>query len=459
MENQCDIGMVGLGTMGRNLLLNMVDHGATVAGLDTSQSQADLLIQSAPPGKAFGTTDPKQFVAALKVPKAVMILVPAGAPVDSVIDELVPLLKAGDILIDGGNSYFRDTAARVARLSPSGIEFLGIGISGGESGARHGPSMMAGGTPHAYDRVAPFLSSVAAEYEGEPCVALVGPGAAGHYVKMVHNGIEYGLMQLIAEAYDMMRRGLGMSNEECSKVFRRWGSEDLRGFLVEITAEVLVKREDGQYLVDLISDKAKQKGTGKWTSQDALDLGIPVPTIDAAVTAREVSSQKDLRGRLASELENRTATIPRRDLVLTQLQGALHSAFVLTYLQGFSQLSAASVEYNFGIDNTQVAKIWRAGCIIRSQILEQFAEASRFDMASACDSNEIEQLRQVVVAATQAHMPVPCLSASLSYFDGMTSSRLPANLIQAQRDYFGAHCYERIDKAGSFHTPDWSTHA
>lgn len=465
MDSQCDFGMVGLGTMGRNLLLNIVDHGAVVAGLDMSQAQADTLMQAAGEGKAFATTDPKAFVASLKTPRAIMILVPAGAPVDAVIGELTPLLEKGDILIDGGNSYFKDTIRRGNDLTQLGLEFLGIGISGGESGARHGPAMMAGGSEQAWSRVAPFLSSVAAQYDGEPCAALMGPGGAGHYVKMIHNGIEYGLMQLIAEAYDLLKRGCGKSNEQIQAIFERWDEGELKSFLIEITATVLAKKEGDAYLVDVISDKAKQKGTGKWTSQDAMDLGIPIPTIDAAVTARELSSLREERVKFSGVNPQRTDPVGRGDLFAVQLEDALIAAFWLTYIQGFAQLESASAEYDFDLNLQTVAKDWRAGCIIRSSIIESISGLVHTgnlllnEEVLAGLRPKLDELRQVVAVAATNAIPAPCLAASLGYFDSYASPRLPANLIQAQRDYFGAHGYERLDKAGQFHTPNWGPDA
>jgi 6-phosphogluconate dehydrogenase len=407
-QNTYDFGMVGLGTMGRSLLLNMADHGASVVGLDTDAAKAAALtaegergginsavpegeeagMNSAVPREAVisssvpegeeaginsavpvgekaginsavpvGTTDPKAFVAMLRQPRAIMMLVPAGAAVDSVIAELSPLLEKGDILIDGGNSFFEDTDRRGKELAAKGLEFLGLGVSGGESGARHGPSMMAGGTAEAYEHVRGVLESVAAKFGNEPCVALMGPGSAGHYVKMVHNGIEYGLMQLIAETYDTMRRGLGMSNDFCRSTFEKWNSGILQGFLIEITGTVLRKKEDGRDLVDLISDKAKQKGTGKWASQDAMDLGVPIPTIDAAVTARVLSSLKDERveayRRFPPKAKDSSSELQSGSI--ENLEKALMSAMLLTYAQGFAQLRAASDEYGYGLNLETVA--------------------------------------------------------------------------------------------------------
>ncbi|HVT11385.1 MAG TPA: NADP-dependent phosphogluconate dehydrogenase [Fimbriimonadaceae bacterium] len=471
-----DFGMVGLGTMGRSLLLNMADHGAAVAGLDTDPAKAAALKSEGAGKPVEGVTDPKAFVALLRKPRAIMLLVPAGGPVDAVMNELSPLLEEGDILIDGGNSYFKDTDRRFKEMAAKKLEFLGVGVSGGEEGARHGPSMMPGGTPKAYGRVKDLLEAVAAKYDGEPCVALMGPGSAGHYVKMVHNGIEYGLMQLIAESYEFMRRGLGMSNEECREVFAKWNEGVLQSFLIEITATVLGRMEGDKHLVDLISDKAKQKGTGKWTSQDAMDLGLPLPTIDAAVAARELSGVKDERVRAAvvyastgAFFEGIDAKAPRspegRKQFLDHLLYALHSSFVIAYAQGFAQLRAASAEYGYDLNMETVAKVWRAGCIIRSSLLEDFRAAFARDpgLANLLLDPELAKslekthpmLRSAVCLGINLGIPMPAFAACLAYFDGYRHANSPANLIQAQRDYFGAHTYERIDKPGVFHTSDW----
>ncbi|MFI5385090.1 MAG: NADP-dependent phosphogluconate dehydrogenase [Fimbriimonadales bacterium] len=466
-EQLYDFGMVGLGTMGRSLLLNMADHGDAVAGLDTDPAKAAALKTEGAGKKVEGTTDPRAFVALLRKPRAIMMLVPAGAPVDSVIASLSPLLDKGDIVIDGGNSYFKDTDRRGKELAAKGLEFLGVGVSGGESGARHGPSMMPGGTPQAYERVRKTLEAVAAKYDGEPCVALMGPGSAGHYVKMVHNGIEYGVMQLIAEAYNVMRRGHGMNNDQCREAFDAWDKGKLQSFLIEITATVLAKKDGNRFLVDIISDKAKQKGTGKWTSQDAMDLGVPLPTIDAAVAARELSSLKDER----VEASKRFATPPKDlskeglDKSLANLASALYCAVLITYAQGFAQLRTASEDYGFDLSLETVAKVWRAGCIIRSASLERIRAAYERTPSlrnllldeeyGSLVAGSVLPLRGFIGFAIRREIAVPCFCASLAYFDGYRTERSPANLIQAQRDYFGAHTYERIDMPGTFHTPDW----
>jgi len=464
-ETQYDFGMVGLGTMGRALLLNMADHGFAVAGLDTDADKVAALHSegAGKPVKGFG--DAAQFVASIRKPRAIMMLVPAGPPVDSVIKSLVPHFEAGDFLIDGGNSYFKDTDRRAQELTADGFGFIGMGVSGGESGARHGPSMMPGGTPENYERIRPIVEAVAAKFEGEPCVALMGCGSAGHYVKTVHNGIEYAVMQLISEIYDVMKRALRMSNAEIADVFSEWNEAELQSFLVEITTVVLRFKDEktGGDLVDLISDKAKQKGTGKWTSQDAMDLGTPIPTIDVAVAAREMSGLKDERVKASALLKPSEVTFPYpKAEAIAYLRNALYTAMLISYAQGLALLKEASHEYGYGTNLETVAKIWRAGCIIRSRSLETIraAFADNPGLANLLVDPSISALilqhegalRKSVIGAIQASIPVPSLAASIAYLDGYRSERLPANLIQGQRDLFGAHTYERLDAEGSFHT-------
>lgn len=459
-----DFGMVGLGTMGRNLLLNMADHGFAVAGLDTDQTKVGALHQEGAGKKVQGFTDAKGFVASIRRPRPIMMLVPAGAPVDSVIGSLSPLLDESDLFIDGGNSYFKDTDRRCNELAAKKIGFIGIGVSGGESGARHGPSMMAGGSPESYARVQAILEAVAAKADGEPCVKLLGKGASGHYVKMVHNGIEYGLMQLIAESYDLMHRGAGWSNEQIATVFDQWSASSFGGFLFEITSAVLRYKEGDAYLVDLIQDAAKQKGTGKWTSQDAMDLQVPIPTVDAAVSARDLSSMKAERVAVAKALGEGASPLAGDDATFVKaLSRAMGCAVLLTYAQGFEQLKAASNAYGFGVDLGDVASVWRAGCIIRSKLLPEITTAfgrdtqSHLLLAPKFQKMAVEGrngLQAVITRAMDAGIPVPAMSASLAYLDGFRSSRLPANLIQGLRDYFGAHTYERLDEPGTFHT-EW----
>jgi len=463
MNELCGIGMVGLGTMGRNLALNMADHGFLVAGLDLDTGQVQAMAdESGGCVLAFG--DAASFVKSLAKPRAVMIMVPAGGPVDAVIQLLVPLLEPGDILIDGGNSFFRDTERRRAALAEQQIEFIGVGVSGGEEGARHGPSMMAGGTESSYARVAPILEAIGAKAsDGQSCVGRMGSGAAGHYVKMVHNGIEYGMMQLIAEAYDFVRRAGDATNDEAADAFTTWSKGAAGGYLLEITAEVLAKRdgESEEYLVDVIVDGAKQKGTGKWTSQDAMDLGVPIPTIDAAVSARQMSGYL-LQRQAASKVYGRLPMTINPDW--DRVGDALHAAFLLTFAQGFSVLARASAEYGFGLDFAKAASVWREGCIIRCKLLPAIRDAfstnpSLANLLMARPITETMQhlegsLRWIVAEMARARVPAPAFSASLAYLDSYTSGRLPANLIQGLRDCFGAHGYERIDKPGTFHS-EW----
>jgi 6-phosphogluconate dehydrogenase len=469
MPDLYQFGMVGLGTMGRNLALNVADHGYSVVGLATSEEKAANFAKLAEGRKLTGVCGPESFIALLEKPRIIMILVPAGDPVDAVISELSPWMESGDFFIEGGNSHFTDTERRAAQLATKGLGFIGIGVSGGEEGARHGPSMMAGGTAESYARVKPILEAVAAKFEGEPCVGLLGKGGGGHYVKMVHNGIEYGLMQLIAETYDLMHRGLGMQNSQIADQFDEWTSGPFGGFLTQITADVLrVRDASGKDLVDLVLDKAKQKGTGKWTSQDALDLGIPIPTIDAAVSARQLSGFKDERVAAEKFFGARAhENNPSAEATLQALTKALHQAFLITYAQGISLLKAASIEHKMDIDVEQSAKVWRAGCIIRSALLEPIRRvvASNPEGQSILVSDEFREvvgvhdssLRDTVSLMLLQNVPAPAYSASLNYLMGLRSARLPANLIQAQRDYFGAHTYERVDMPGTFHT-DWGTH-
>ncbi len=470
-----DFGVVGLGTMGRNLALNAADGGIAVAGYDLGQKAVDALHAEAADLVVYASTSLDDFLLALPTPRAILVMVPAGGPVDAVIASLKPHLTGGDLLIDGGNSHYTDTARRQAEMEAAGLHFMGMGVSGGEEGARHGPSLMPGGPPDAYARVAPTLEALAAKVDGDPCVTHLGPGASGHYVKMVHNGIEYGLMELLAEAYDLLHRGRGLEGDALSDRFAAWNDGPLQSFLVEITAAVLRQPDDlppldaaadappaAGYLVDRILDQARQKGTGKWTSQDALDLGVPIPTIDAAVAARYLSAQRATRLVVADRLVDTDVAVDAP--VDDALEDALHAAFLVTYAQGFALMQEASREHAWGLVPADVARIWRGGCIIRAAMLETFRDAFATDphlptlLLAPAVADTLARTRDalgaVVAAAATAGLPVPALAASLSYLDGMRSARLPANLIQAQRDFFGAHTYERTDREGSFHT-DW----
>ena len=463
-SQQYEIGMVGLGVMGRNLLLNMVDHGFSVAGYDTDPLKVDALHKEAETRKIRGASDIKEFIGLLRQPRAVMMLVPAGAPVDEVIKELLKYLQPGDIIIDGGNSYFKDTDVRVRDLKAQGIPFLGIGISGGQEGARHGPSIMPGGQKEAYERVRPIFEAAAAKVNGEPCVTWLGEGSAGHFVKMVHNGIEYGIMQLIAETYDLMKRGLEMNDDEISKVYALWNKGELNGYLIEITSHIFFKKDiiTSKQLIDQILDVAKQKGTGLWTSQSAMELQVPIPTIDLAVAMRDLSVFEAVRKQASKIYQRPMQSIKTdRDTFLKQMQSALYAAMILTYAQGFALLVVASEKYEYHIDFESVARIWRGGCIIRSAFLEDICAAFRVnrDLPNLILDPQIseklkghqENLRKVVNQAADSGVPVPGLMVSLGYFDAYRSAWLPANLIEAQRDYFGAHSYERIDSKGTFH--------
>jgi len=469
MKNvECEIGMIGLGVMGINLVLNFTDHGFSAAGFDKDKSKVAALNKAAENRKAFGADSLSEFIKILKKPRKIMMLVPAGAPVDAVIDEVLPYLDPGDIIIDGGNSHFVDTNKRFKEVGAKGIHFLGVGISGGESGARFGPSMMPGGPKEAYEIVRPIFEAASAKYNNEKCVTYLGPGSAGHYVKMVHNGIEYGLMQLISESYDLMKRGLGLTNEQMHKVFSDWNNKELQSFLVEITADIFSKKDDdtGGSLIDKILDEAKQKGTGKWTSQDAMEIQVPVPTIDAAVSMRDMSAYKTEREKAAEVLYGPDSKIEEEGQpFIQQLERALYFGIVITYAQGMAMLKRASDEYKYAISLQNVAKIWRGGCIIRAALLEDIRSA--FEKAPNLPNliidpllskqilNKQEDVRAIIKTAIECGIPVPGFSASIAYFDSYRSEWLPANLVQAQRDYFGAHTYERIDEKGIFHT-QWS---
>src|SRR5271157_864018 len=461
-----EIGMVGLGVMGRNLLLNMADNGYSVAGYDLDKTKVEALRREAENRDIKGAESLAEFASMLRSPRAVMMLVPAGPPVDGVIKDLLPHLARGDLIIDGGNSYFKDTDLRTRALAEKGILYMGVGVSGGEQGARHGPSIMPGGSREAYERVRPVLEAVAAKADGEPCVTYLGGGSAGHYVKMVHNGIEYGLLELIAETYDLLRRGLGLSDNELHTVFDTWNRGELNGYLIEITADIFCRGDElatGKRLIDSILDEAKQKGTGKWTSQDAMDLQVPVPTLDIAVAMRDLSAFKTEREAAARLLGGPPRKMRAgRGPFLRQLNQALYAAMVITYAQGMVLLLRASHAYEYGLNLEDVARIWRAGCIIRSTLLDDIRAEYRAQPTLAnllVDSHlgrlvtdRQEALRGVVKRAVQLGIPAPGLAVSLNYFDGYRSDWLPANLIQAQRDYFGAHTYERVDMKGVFHT-------
>ena len=474
-----EFGMVGLGTMGRNFLLNVAENGFSAVGFDLSAEKRDLLEQEGAGLPVKAAADIALLAASLESPRRIMMLVPAGPVVDSVITDLLPHLEPGDILIDGGNSHFPDTARREAFLKEHGIAFLGVGVSGGEEGARRGPSIMIGGDPAVYEHVRPILEAVSAKVNGEPCAAHVGRGSAGHFVKMVHNGIEYAMMQLIAEAYDLLRvssphvsKGSSQqTNTALADIFAEWNRGRLNSFLIEITATVLKKRDEetGNSLVDMILDTAGQKGTGKWTSQAAMDLGVPIPAIDSAVTMRQISAQKAFRAKLSSQLPPiGNWAIDNCQLEENTIESALHGAFIAAYAQGFSLLRAASDEMGFELDMVEIAKIWRGGCIIRAAMLEDIRAAfsDEPNLANLIASPRFrdaitagrEDLGRVVIAAASTSIPAMAFAATLNYLTAFATERLPANLIQAQRDYFGAHTYQRTDREGTFHTDDWDAY-
>jgi len=461
-------GITGLAVMGQNLALNVESKGFSVAVHNRTGSRTKEFYEQRCQGKNIvATYDLKEFVDALETPRRIMIMVKAGDPVDEVISQLRPLLSKGDLLIDGGNSFFKDTIRRGEDLAKDGILYIGTGVSGGEEGALHGPAIMPGGQKEAYDLVAPILTKISAHVNGDPCCTYIGPDGAGHYVKMVHNGIEYGDMQLICEAYYIMKTALDMSAEELHEVFTEWNKGDLNSYLIEITADIFSKKdpETGNPLVEMILDKAGQKGTGKWTSQSALDLGVPAPTIAEAVFARCISAIKEERVAASKVLKGPSDKFQGdRAKLVEQIHDALYASKVCSYAQGFALMREASKEYGWDLKFGEIAMIWRGGCIIRAHFLNRIKEAFDEDpnltnLLLAPYFKEIvekaqDNWRSVVVTATQLGIPVQAFSSALAYFDSYRRDRLSANLIQAQRDYFGAHTYERIDKEGSFHT-EW----
>ncbi|MDG2419136.1 MAG: NADP-dependent phosphogluconate dehydrogenase [Saprospiraceae bacterium] len=462
-----DFGIVGLGVMGRNFLLNVADHGYSIIGLDTNKEQAQALVEEASGKPAKATTDMKDFVKSLKTPRKIMLLVPAGKTVDIVIDSLLKYVEPKDVIIDGGNSFFEDTERRLEYLKEKKVTFLGVGVSGGAKGARLGPSIMPGGSKKAYNKVKKILEAVSAKVNGEPCVAYMGKGSAGNYVKMVHNGIEYAMMQLLAESYDILKNIGGLNNEELHQTYKKYNRGKLKSFLIEITAEIFTQKDDlGKgMLIDKILDKAKQKGTGKWTSQNAMEFGVPVPTIDAAVTMRGLSSLKNER--LAAEktlnIRMSKSTVDKSKMV-KKVGDALFFAFITAYSQGMALLTDVSKEKGFGVDLESTARIWRGGCIIRASLLEDIRKAysTNADLPNLMMDKTFARhlkgnhnaLRYIIKKSIDAGIPTLAFSTSLAYFDAYRDGRLPLNLTQAQRDHFGSHTYERIDKDGTFHT-EW----
>lgn len=463
-----DIALIGLAVMGQNLVLNMVSKGFSVAVYNRTVSKVDeFLVENKEYNTIRGAGSVVELVNMLTKPRKIMLMVKAGKPVDDMIDELLPCLEEDDIIIDGGNSFFEDTRRRAAYLQEKGIRFIGAGVSGGEEGALKGPSMMPGGDTGAYEELAPIFTRIAAQVAGQPCCSYIGPDGAGHYVKMVHNGIEYGDMQLISEAYYIMKNILGLSAEELHTVFSQWNQGELDSYLIEITGDIFTRKDEmtGQPLVEMIMDRAAQKGTGKWTSQSALDLGVPTPTITEAVFARCMSAYKGERVAAAKVLVGPDKQYRGDKQQLIQaIHDALYASKICAYAQGFALLKAASTEYNWNLNFGEMALLWRGGCIIRARFLDRIQEAYDHDgelvnlMMSPFFSTVLakaqDNWRLVAITCKELGIPIPSISASLDYYDSYRSTVLPANLIQAQRDYFGAHTYERTDSPGSFHT-DW----
>ena len=465
------IGVVGMAVMGRNLALNIESRGYSVSIFNRSSSKTDEVIALHPDKKLVPTYTVEEFVDSLEKPRRILLMVKAGEATDKTIQSLLPHLDKGDILIDGGNTFFQDTIRRNEMLANSGINFIGTGVSGGEEGALKGPAIMPGGQKDAYDLVAPILEEIAAKADdGAPCVTYVGPNGAGHYVKMVHNGIEYGDMQLISESYDILRRVGGLTVEETAEVFKSWNTGELDSYLIEITADILTKKdpETGKPMVEVIMDTAGNKGTGKWTSQSALDLGVPLPLITESVFARYISTLKEEREVASKELS--PIKVPElsnteKQALIESVRKGLYFSKIMSYAQGFAQMRVASEEFDWKLNYGEIAKIFRAGCIIRAQFLQKITDAFERDpelknllldkyFLYVTESYQ-EAVREVVVTAVQAGIPVPTFSSALAYYDSYRSEVLPANLIQAQRDYFGAHTYNRVDKPGVFHF-EWS---
>ncbi len=466
---QADIGLIGLAVMGQNLVLNMESRGYTVAVYNrTTERTREFMDRKAKGKKIIAGSSIEEFVAALKKPRTIMIMVKAGPPVDDMISQILPHLEPGDILIDGGNSFFQDTIRRTAELEAEGLRYIGTGISGGEEGALHGPSIMPGGPKEAYDQAGKVLVDISAKVEGEPCCTYIGADGAGHYVKMVHNGIEYGDMQLIGEAYMLMSNALGMSHGEMHETFADWNKGELESYLIEITADILSKSdpETGKPMVEVILDKAGQKGTGKWTSQSALDLGICTPTIAEAVFARCISAVKEQRVRASSVLSGpKVAFSGDREEFVESIRQALYASKICSYAQGFALMQSAGQEYKWELKPGEIAMIWRGGCIIRARFLNKIKEAYDRNPNLAnllLDSyfseivqNNQTRWREVVSEAIRMGVPIPGFASAIAYYDAFRNERLWANMIQAQRDYFGAHTYERVDREGIFHT-EWT---
>lgn len=459
--------MIGLGTMGRNLLLNMADHGFDVTGYDKDPKMLAKLEEDGKENNLKGHASLDEFVQSLELPRRIVLLVPAGPIVDSVISELQPLLEAGDMIIDSGNSHFTDTSRRAEDLSKTNIHFFGMGISGGEEGARFGPSMMPGGDKEAYSAMKEILEAVSAKVNGEPCVTYIGPGAAGHFVKMVHNGIEYAMMQLLAESYDIMKNSLGYSNEQIQKSFQSWNSGRMKSFLMDVTADVFKFKDEktGKLLIDLIKDEAKSKGTGKWTSQVSMDLYLPIPTINEAVSTRDLSKLKKLRMGLSEAFAKPEARIDQPEQFIVDLENALYFSMIVSYAQGLHLLTQASESYKYELKLDEIAKIWRGGCIIRAELLQDIYAAyqAKPELEHLFEDTHIQEklagtlsgMRKVCSTAINHGIGIPAFASALTYFDSLRTANLPSNLTQAQRDFFGAHTFERTDKEGIFHA-NWN---
>ena len=467
--NERDFGIIGMAVMGQNLVLNIESKGFSVSIFNRTASKTEDFVSGNAGGKnILPTYSLEDFVKSLKRPRKIMLMVKAGKAVDIFIQKLIPLLDKEDIIIDGGNSNFNDTIRRTGEVEGKGLLYIGTGVSGGEEGALRGPSLMPGGSKEAWEEVKDIFQSIAAKVEdGMPCCDYLGPNGAGHYVKMVHNGIEYGDMQLISEAYSLMKNLLGYSADQMQTVFSEWNEGDLNSYLIEITADILSKRDEetGKPLVDVILDSAKQKGTGKWTSQSALDLGVPAPTVAEAVFARCISGLK--KERVAASMELKGPEVKFDDdegSFIKDIHSALYASKICSYAQGFALLNAAASEYGWNLDFGRIALLWRGGCIIRAQFLKKIKDA--FDKTHEIPNLLLDEYfkkivinaqpgwRRVIAEAVKSGIPIPAFSSALAYFDSYRSERLPANLLQAQRDYFGAHTYERLDKEGSFHT-EW----
>ena len=469
-DQKAQIGVVGLAVMGKNLALNIESRGFTVGVYNRHRNRTDDMMRDHSDKKLVPSYTVKEFVDSLEKPRRILMMVKAGKPTDALIDELLPLLDKGDVLIDGGNTNFHDTMARNAKLDKSGINFIGMGVSGGELGALHGPSLMPGGQKEAYDLVAPILTKIAAkaEEDGKPCVAYIGPNGAGHYVKMVHNGIEYGDMELISESYFLMRNLLGMSVDEIAAVFEEWRHGELDSYLIDITADILTRKDDlgsDKPIVDMILDRAGNKGTGKWSSQSALELGVPQSLITESVYARYISAMKDERVAASKVLPEKVNAVQisadQRQEMIEKIRQALYFSKVMSYAQGFEQMRVASEKYDWNLNYGELAKIWREGCIIRAQFLQKITDAFERDpelnnlLLDPYFTDIVAKyqtaVREVAALAIQAGVPSPAFNAAITYYDQYRSAVLPANMIQAQRDYFGAHTYERTDREGIFH--------